>query len=52
VRLALAAGTSTTDAQLFVGAGMQHVWPTWAGAFPEADAAITMIGSWMDARIS
>ena len=24
-----------------------HVWPTWAGAFPEADAAIALVGDWI-----
>ena len=51
VRVAVAAGTSETDATLFIGAGMQHVWPTWVGALPEADDAITMIGSWITARV-
>ena len=51
VRVAVAAGTSETDATLFIGAGMQHVWPTWAGALPEADDAIAMIGSWIAARV-
>jgi epsilon-lactone hydrolase len=31
-------------------AGMQHVFPIWAGAFPEADAAIALIGNWVQAR--
>ena len=51
VRVAVAAGTGDTDATLFIGAGMQHVWPTWAGALPEADDAIAMIGSWVTARV-
>jgi epsilon-lactone hydrolase len=51
VRVAVAAGTGDTDATLFIGAGMQHVWPTWAGALPEADDAIAMIGSWIAARV-
>ena len=51
VRVAVAAGTGDTDATLFIGAGMQHVWPTWAGAFPEADDAIATIGSWVSARV-
>ena len=37
VRVAVAAGTGDTDATLYIGAGMQHVWPTWR-ALPEADA--------------
>jgi epsilon-lactone hydrolase len=31
-------------------AGMQHVFPIWAGAFPEADAAIALIGNWVQVR--
>jgi acetyl esterase/lipase len=44
----IAAGGS--DAALFIGGGMQHVWPIWVGALPEADAAVAMIGSWVQAR--
>ena len=51
VRVVTRAGTSGTDAQLYVAAGMQHVWPTWCGALPEADAAMQMIGDWIDARL-
>jgi acetyl esterase/lipase len=47
VRLVRGIGEGGADATLFVGAGMQHVWPTWAGAFPEADAAITLVGDWI-----
>ena len=38
------------DTTLYVGAGMQHVFPIWAGAFPEADAAIQPIGQWVMAH--
>jgi epsilon-lactone hydrolase len=51
VRLVRAAGIAGTDATLVVAAGMQHVYPIWAGAFPEADAAITLIGDWVRARV-
>jgi monoterpene epsilon-lactone hydrolase len=47
VRLVRGVGEGGADATLFVGAGMQHVWPTWAGAFPEADAAIALVGDWI-----
>jgi monoterpene epsilon-lactone hydrolase len=50
VRLTRGIGEGGADATLFVGAGMQHVWPTWAGAIPEADAAITLIGDWVRRR--
>lgn len=46
VRLVRNAGMAGVNAALHIAAGMQHVWPIWAGAFPEADAAIklTVIG--------
>jgi monoterpene epsilon-lactone hydrolase len=50
IRLARGAGMAGGDATLFIGAGMQHVFPIWAGAFPEADAAIATIGAWVRAR--
>jgi len=31
---------------------MQHVFPIWAGAFPEADAAIALIGNWVRALMA
>jgi acetyl esterase/lipase len=46
-RLVQAVAVGGADATLFVGAGMQHVWPTWVGALPEADAALAMIGAWI-----
>ena len=30
--------------------GPQYVFPIWAGAFPEADAAIRLIGNWVRTR--
>ncbi len=39
--------TTGADATLVVGDGMQHVWPIWAGAFPEADAALQRAGGWL-----
>jgi epsilon-lactone hydrolase len=50
IRLVRGFGEGGADATLFVGGGMQHVWPMWAGALPEADAAIELIGSWIRAR--
>jgi monoterpene epsilon-lactone hydrolase len=41
---------ASVDATAFIAAGMQHVFPIWAGVFPEADAAIALIGSWVQAR--
>jgi acetyl esterase/lipase len=51
VRLVQRAGEAGTDATLFVAGGMQHVFPIWAGAFPEADRAIAMIGQWVSRRL-
>jgi epsilon-lactone hydrolase len=50
VRLVRCAGAAGVDATLYVGAGMQHVFPIWAGVFPEAGAAIGLIGDWVRAR--
>jgi len=30
-----------------IAAGMQHVYAICAGAFPEADAAIALVGDWV-----
>ena len=50
VRLVRNAAIAGIDATLSITAGMQHVFPIWAGAFPEADAAIHLIGDWVRAR--
>ena len=50
IRLVRNAGTAGVDATLHIAAGMQHVWAIWAGAFPEADAAITLVGDWVRAH--
>ena len=50
VRLVRNAGVAGTDGTLSITAGMQHVFPIWAGAFPEADAAIRLIGDWVRRR--
>jgi monoterpene epsilon-lactone hydrolase len=52
VRIVRGAGTAGVDATLCVGGGMQHVFPIWKGAFPEADAAIRVIGDWVKGRVS
>lgn len=51
VRLARQAAIGGVDVTLRIWAGMQHVFPIYAGFLPEADAAIAMIGSWIDARL-
>jgi monoterpene epsilon-lactone hydrolase len=50
VRLVRNAGVAGIDGTLSITAGMQHVFPIWAGAFPEADAAIRFIGEWVRTR--
>jgi monoterpene epsilon-lactone hydrolase len=50
VRLVRKAGVAGIDATLSISAGMQHVFPIWAGAFPEADATIRFIGDWVRTR--
>jgi epsilon-lactone hydrolase len=50
VRLARSAGMAGVDATLFIGAGMQHIFPIYCGAVPEADAAVAMIGAWIRSR--
>jgi acetyl esterase/lipase len=46
-RLVRCGGIAGVDVQLSIASGMQHVFPIWKGAFPEADAAIAMIASWI-----
>jgi acetyl esterase/lipase len=50
VRLVRAGGFAGVDARLWIAAGMQHVFPIWKGAFPEADMAIASISSWISER--
>jgi epsilon-lactone hydrolase len=50
VRLARSAGMAGVDVTLYIGAGMQHIFPIYCGAIPEADAAVAMIGEWMRSR--
>jgi acetyl esterase/lipase len=52
VRLARKAGMEGVDATLFVASGMQHVFPIWCGAFPEADAAVALVGAWCRSRFA
>jgi epsilon-lactone hydrolase len=50
IRLVRSAGMAGVDATAVIMAGMQHVFPIWAGAFPEADVAVALIGDWVRAR--
>jgi acetyl esterase/lipase len=50
VRLVRNAGMAGVNTTLHIAAGMQHVWAIWAGAFPEADAAISLVGNWVRAH--
>ena len=47
VRLARSAGMAGVDVTLYIGAGMQHIFPIYCGAIPEADAAVATIGRWI-----
>jgi monoterpene epsilon-lactone hydrolase len=47
IRLVRNAGIAGIDATLFIASGMQHIFPIWAGAFPEANAAIALVGKWV-----
>jgi monoterpene epsilon-lactone hydrolase len=50
IRLVRNAAVAGIDATLSITAGMQHIFPIWAGAFPDADAAIRLIGDWVRTR--
>ncbi len=47
VRLVRSAALAGCDARLSVVAGMQHVFPIWCGAFPEASRGIAEIGAFI-----
>jgi monoterpene epsilon-lactone hydrolase len=52
VRLARSAGMAGVNVTLYIGAGMQHIFPIYCGAIPEADAAVAMIGTFIRLRTS
>lgn len=52
VRFLRVAAIAEVDATLSIGAHMQHVYPIYCGAMPEADAAVAMIGAWIRAHLS
>src|SRR5215212_4137733 len=52
VRFSRSAGMAGVDVTLYIGAGMQHIFPIYCGAIPESDAAVAMIGAWVRSRTS
>ena len=52
VRFLRAAAVAEVDVTLSVGANMQHIYPIYCGAMPEADAAVALIGNWIRTRLS
>jgi hypothetical protein len=52
VRFQRAAAIAEVDVTLSVGAHMQHIYPIYCGAMPEADAAVVMIWAWIRTRLS
>ena len=38
------------DSTVIIADGMQHIWPIWVGAFPEAGQAMTQAGAWIRKR--
>jgi acetyl esterase/lipase len=51
LNLARQAAIGGVDVTLRIWAGMQHVFPIYAGFLPEAAAAVDEIGGWIHARI-
>jgi acetyl esterase/lipase len=47
VRLARSAGMAGVDVTLYIGAGMQHIFPIYCGVIPEADASVAMVGTFI-----
>jgi epsilon-lactone hydrolase len=47
VQRARSAGMAGVDVTLYIGAGMQHIFPIYCGVIPESDAAVAMIGAWV-----
>jgi acetyl esterase/lipase len=52
VRVADRARAAGVDVTLEIWDEMPHVWHAFAGLLPEADQAITRIGSWLDERFT
>jgi acetyl esterase/lipase len=47
IRLVRQAAIAGVDVTLRIGAGMQHIYPVYAGFMPEADAGIAEIGAFI-----
>jgi epsilon-lactone hydrolase len=47
LRYVRSAAIAGVDIQLLVGAGMQHIYPVYAGFMPESDKAVADIGKWV-----
>ena len=50
VRLARSAGMAGVDVTLYIGGGMQHIFPIYCGVIPEANVAVAMIGTFIRSR--
>jgi monoterpene epsilon-lactone hydrolase len=50
--LIVVGGAAGVEVTLYIGAGMQHIFPIYCGALPEADAAVAMIGEWIRSRVA
>ncbi len=51
LRLVRQMGIAGVEITISIVPGMQHVFPIWSGAFPEADSAIAQIGAWIRKRL-
>lgn len=50
IRLVRTVGMGVVETNLSIGVEMQHVFPIYCGAMPEADAAVGTIGAWVQSR--
>jgi monoterpene epsilon-lactone hydrolase len=51
IRLVRQAAIAGVDVTLRIGAGMQHIYPVYAGFMPEADEGIAEIGAFLQAHL-
>jgi epsilon-lactone hydrolase len=52
IRFVRKAAIDGVDVTLRIGAGMQHIYPVYAGFMPEADQGVAEIGEFVRARLS